>query len=116
MLTSLSPSTRRRDFVDAQDGWLTTDPTTVVVLAYKSAQIIESAHAQCAVVQLDADRPADMEAFGAGDMNFKAAVLEYPTGPRFGPCWCWNRESRRPQLNLAATAPVSGCQASSRRA
>jgi hypothetical protein len=64
----------------------TTDPTTVVVLAYKSAQIVEFAHAQCVasqVVRLDADGPADMEAFGAGDMNSKAAVLEYATGPRF---------------------------------
>ena len=64
----------------------TTEPTTVVVLGYRSTPIVKFAHAQCAksqVLQLDADRPTDLEPFGFDDMNSKAAVFEYATPPRF---------------------------------
>jgi hypothetical protein len=64
----------------------TTDPTTVVVLSYQSTRIVKFAHARCAesqVVDLPADRPADLEAFGLSDMISKAAVLEYATAPRW---------------------------------
>jgi hypothetical protein len=64
----------------------TTQPTTVVVLGYRATPIVEFAHAQCAksqIVQLDVDRPTDLESFDFNDMRSKAAVMEYATPPRF---------------------------------
>lgn len=63
----------------------TTEPTSIVVLRYRTTRVVKLVHAACAdsqIIEIGADRPSDLEAAGPGNIYAKSAVLQYTTAPR----------------------------------